>query len=272
MISSLDSINKVIGIELLSQSLLPAIAQLAQDAKWRVRLVVIEHLPMLAKYLGKEFFLMERDGSAGGSGGTTSTTAISTDVGAASFSLMQLSVNWLSDEVFQIRKVASENLYRLGQLFGLTWTTTHILPAIQKLKISQKYSQRLTVLHAVQVLLKLKGDGGGSSGEGEMDVVYKALLRVVFDLSSDTVPNIRLNVAKTLLIAAAEPRLGTAICKCCLAVSNSKSRAGGNVYAETFDIIDKLLEDQDRDVRFYAKKVIDFYYYLNISESYRLYI
>jgi serine/threonine-protein phosphatase 2A regulatory subunit A len=35
LISSLESLNKVIGVDLLSQSLLPAIVDLAQDGKWR---------------------------------------------------------------------------------------------------------------------------------------------------------------------------------------------------------------------------------------------
>lgn len=40
--------NSVIGVELLSASLLPAIVDLAEDKKWRVRLAIIEHTPVLA--------------------------------------------------------------------------------------------------------------------------------------------------------------------------------------------------------------------------------
>jgi serine/threonine-protein phosphatase 2A regulatory subunit A len=35
LISSLSALNEVIGVDLLSQSLLPAILDLAQDGKWR---------------------------------------------------------------------------------------------------------------------------------------------------------------------------------------------------------------------------------------------
>lgn len=35
LISTLSSLNDVIGIDLLSQSLLPAILDLAEDSKWR---------------------------------------------------------------------------------------------------------------------------------------------------------------------------------------------------------------------------------------------
>ena len=44
-------IFQVIGIKQLSQSLLPAIVELAEDTKWRVRLAIIEYMPLLAGQL-----------------------------------------------------------------------------------------------------------------------------------------------------------------------------------------------------------------------------
>ena len=41
----------MIGIGQLSQSLLPAIVELAEDTKWRVRLAIIEYMPLLAEQL-----------------------------------------------------------------------------------------------------------------------------------------------------------------------------------------------------------------------------
>mmetsp|Transcript_31978 Transcript_31978/g.46064 ORF Transcript_31978/g.46064 Transcript_31978/m.46064 type:complete len:674 (-) Transcript_31978:2077-4098(-) len=251
VISGLDAVNKVIGIELLSQALLPSIAELAQDVKWRVRLAVIEHLPMLARHLGKDFFLV--DGESSSPGNILTNTSI---LGGGT-SLMQLSVNWLSDEVFQIRKAAAENLFRLAQQFGLAWTTSQILPTIQHLKAQSKFTQRLTALHTIQVLFGLNRERSTSTqsdNDGEVLVMYQALLRVVFDLAVDNVPNIRLNVAKTLLMAANEPRLSVEICDSCIA---GCSGASSNVFSETFTILDKLMEDQDRDVKFYAKKAME---------------
>lgn len=40
--------NQVMGVDSLSQSLLPAIMELAEDRQWRVRLAIIEHIPLLA--------------------------------------------------------------------------------------------------------------------------------------------------------------------------------------------------------------------------------
>ena len=47
---------QVIGTDLLSQSVLPAIVELAEDRNWRVRLAIIEYLPLLASQLGVNFF------------------------------------------------------------------------------------------------------------------------------------------------------------------------------------------------------------------------
>ncbi len=49
-------VNQVVGIDLLAQSLLPAIEELAEDRHWRVRLAIIEYVPLLAGQLGSEFF------------------------------------------------------------------------------------------------------------------------------------------------------------------------------------------------------------------------
>lgn len=48
IISGLQAVNGVIGVQLLSASLLPAIVDLAEDKNWRVRLAIIEHTPVLA--------------------------------------------------------------------------------------------------------------------------------------------------------------------------------------------------------------------------------
>jgi serine/threonine-protein phosphatase 2A regulatory subunit A len=56
MIGEFVLIFQVIGIDLLSQSLLPAIVELAEDRHWRVRLAIIEYIPLLASQLGIGFF------------------------------------------------------------------------------------------------------------------------------------------------------------------------------------------------------------------------
>jgi serine/threonine-protein phosphatase 2A regulatory subunit A len=51
IISKLDSLNEVIGVQLLSQSLMPAIVEVSSDKQWRVRMAIIGFMPLLAKQL-----------------------------------------------------------------------------------------------------------------------------------------------------------------------------------------------------------------------------
>lgn len=45
----------MIGASQLSQSLLPAIVELAEDGKWRVRLAIVDFMPLLAAQLVRSF-------------------------------------------------------------------------------------------------------------------------------------------------------------------------------------------------------------------------
>jgi serine/threonine-protein phosphatase 2A regulatory subunit A len=56
ILSLQGAVNKVVSVELLEQSLLPAIVHLSEDKQWRVRLAIIEHIPSLAGQLVSFFF------------------------------------------------------------------------------------------------------------------------------------------------------------------------------------------------------------------------
>lgn len=98
-----DCVNEVIGIQQLSQSLLPAIVELAEDSKWRVRSAIIEYMPLLAGQLGQEFFDEK---------------------------LNSLCMTWLMDHVFAIREAATNNLRKLVDQFGAEWAENTIIPKV----------------------------------------------------------------------------------------------------------------------------------------------
>jgi len=52
----LEDLNKVIGLENLQQSIVPALKDLSEDKNWRIKLSVVEQYPALAKQLGEQFF------------------------------------------------------------------------------------------------------------------------------------------------------------------------------------------------------------------------
>ena len=114
----------VIGIDLLSQSLLPAIVQLAGDKQWRVRLAIIEYIPLLASQLGVKFFDEK---------------------------LSSLCMGWLGDTVFSIREAATHNLKKLTEVFGVEWASDAIVPKVAAMADHPNYLYRMTTCFAVSV-------------------------------------------------------------------------------------------------------------------------
>ena len=92
--------------DLLSQSLLPAIVELAEDRQWRVRLAIIDYIPLLASALGVEFFNEK---------------------------LSALCMTWLGDNVYSIREAAVKNLSELTKVFGIEWSAENIVPKVMLL-------------------------------------------------------------------------------------------------------------------------------------------
>lgn len=201
IISSLDTVNAVIGVDLLSQSLLPAIVDLAEDPKWRVRLAIIEHIPMLGEQLGKVFF---------------------------SEKLSNLCLTCLGDDVYSVRRLAACNLEKLCVLFGEDWCCTHIIPRVQKMHVHTNYLQRMTSLYGAEVLANTLSP----------EIIESELVPMVMDMTGDAVPNVRFTVAKTL----------EALC-----VRGVKTPA---LLEEIDTALHSLSTDSDRDVRFFAMKVI----------------
>lgn len=165
IISNLEAINAVVSVELLSQSLLPAIVDLAEDGKWRVRLAIIELIPVLAKQLGKEYFGEK---------------------------LSALCLGWLDDTVYSIRRAATENLLSLTGLFGEGWAAEYAIPRIERMCGYKNYLRRTTALYALQVIIRSLS----------AKIIEKSILPLVLQLTTDPVPNIRFVAAKSLQLIA----------------------------------------------------------------------
>ncbi|PRQ21330.1 hypothetical protein RchiOBHm_Chr7g0238001 [Rosa chinensis] len=152
-----------IGIDLLSQSLLPAIVELAEDRHWRVRLAIIEYIPSLASQLGVGFF----DDKLG-----------------------SLCMQWLNDKkakkkkkknlmlllfVYSIRDAAANNVKRLAEEFVPDWAMQHIVPQVLEMINNPHYLYRMTILHAISLLAPVMGS----------EITCSKLLPVVITASKD---------------------------------------------------------------------------------------
>lgn len=105
VISNLETINSVIGVDQVSSNLLPAIVELAKVPVWRIRLAVINQMPLLADQLGETFF-GER--------------------------LMQHFLEWLADATYAVREAAVLNLARLTSKFGAAWAKKCFLSEVSE--------------------------------------------------------------------------------------------------------------------------------------------
>lgn len=113
-----------IGIERVSQALLPAIVELSEDKQWRIRLAIIEYIPLLAKQFGSKFFEEK---------------------------LLELCMSWLRDLVFSIREAATVNLMKLTEVFGAEWAKAAIIPEVMKMTTDENYLHRMTTIFALTV-------------------------------------------------------------------------------------------------------------------------
>lgn len=217
-ISNLSIIIEVIGINLLSTDLLPAIMELAQDHKWRVRLAIIKYIPKLASQLGESFFNNK---------------------------LLSLCLSWLWDPIFAIRDSAVTNLKELAEIFGSQWAENEIINRLLEINTNfedekinySKFIIRITCLFAVTNLVTIV----------KPNVIIKKILPFVDNLISDSVPNIRFNVAKTYLVIVEN------------LIKDKKKLNFFNdlIKNDILNNLEKLKNDEDVDVRFYTKMSVD---------------
>merc|ERR1712191_9681 len=114
--------------------------------KWRVRLAIIEYMPLLAGQLGVEFFDEK---------------------------LNTLCMAWLVDHVYAIREAATNNLKKLVEKFGVEWAQSTVIPKVLAMARDQNYLHRMTCLFCINVLSEACG----------ADVTGKVLLPTVISMA-----------------------------------------------------------------------------------------
>ncbi|ODV84533.1 hypothetical protein CANARDRAFT_29070 [[Candida] arabinofermentans NRRL YB-2248] len=207
IISNLQLVNEVIGIQLLSESLLPAITALANDKLWRVRLAIIEQIPLLAEQLGVAFF----DEALG-----------------------QLCMEWLWDPVYSIREAAVINLQKLTEFFGEEWCKVELIKRILDKSQTKEFDNficRITCLFAFTKLIPVLSP----------NVISQDIYPFIDELKDDQVPNIRFNVAKSLLLIVKKLYI-------------SEGDSSEIVLDKIKPTLEKMCTDEDVDVRYYASE------------------
>ena len=199
VIANIEHITPLLNLDEMAPCLMPAITELATDRQWRTRLSILELSPLLAKHVAREVFVSE---------------------------LLPVIIRWLSDPVFKVRQAASTTAVpEIAQIIGQSDTRDHILPEIVSLGKNSNYLFRITALMSISALI-------------EVVVSHENFLPLLTSMVNDPVPNVRLNVAKTL--HAIYPKV--------------PKRIAAN---EILTCLRALVRDGDSDVKFYAKEAVD---------------
>ncbi|PHU24334.1 Serine/threonine-protein phosphatase 2A 65 kDa regulatory subunit A beta isoform [Capsicum chinense] len=162
IISKLDQIYQVIGIELICRTVLLNILELTEVRhSWWIRHAIIEFIPIMASHVGPSIY---------------------NDVVGA------LCIQWLADKVCAVREAAVQNLKRLAEIFGREWASENIIPQVLNMVNDQYYLYRMNALDALLKLAPVMGS----------EITCSQFLPVILAASKDSVPNCRSYVAKVL--------------------------------------------------------------------------
>jgi serine/threonine-protein phosphatase 2A regulatory subunit A len=125
---------------------------------------VIEQFPMLARQLGEAFFNEK---------------------------LNPICIDWMKDPIYTIREASLENIKQLTIVFGTPWALKNILPKLIGLHTESNYLHRLTSLFGIATLSE-------QLQQLPAETTKKMIMPVFNILLKDPVPNVRMNVAKTI--------------------------------------------------------------------------
>ena len=102
--------------------------------------------------------------------------------------LSPICITWLNDNIYSIREASINNLKSLTEIFGIPWAQKHAIPKLLSLHVETSYLHRLTPLFGMAALAPVMN----------ADIIKRMFLPVLVTMAQDPVPNIRMNVAKTL--------------------------------------------------------------------------
>ena len=89
---------------------------------------------------------------------------------------------------FFLREAATNNLKKLVEKFGTDWAQQTVIPKVVAMARDQNYLHRMTCLFCINVLAQACG----------ADITERQLLPTVLQMATDSVANVRFNVAKAL--------------------------------------------------------------------------
>ncbi|KAG5480706.1 hypothetical protein CUR178_05841 [Leishmania enriettii] len=162
LVSGFSSMGNTPESKELAPSLVPVVIHLASDSKWRVREVVVAQVPYVITSLGR-----------------------------SAEQVLQVCITRLTDRVAAIRDAAVQSCCKLVAEHGSSWAASKLLPQVQSLVTNPNYLHRVALCHLYAALANVAAFDAATC---ELAVWPQLVM-----LQKDTVPNVRLNVAKAIM-------------------------------------------------------------------------
>lgn len=162
LVSGFSSMGNTPEAKELAPKLIPVVVSLANDAKWRLRDVVVSQVPYIITSLGRN-----------------------------ADEVVDVCVERITDRVSTIRDSAVQSCCKLVTENGGVWAVRTLLPRVQNLAKSTNYLHRVALCHLYIALANVAAFDAGACAT--------AVWPAVVQLAEDPVPNVRLNIAKAAL-------------------------------------------------------------------------
>ena len=160
LINNLSELNKVIEINNIIESVMPSIKEISANKSWRVRIQIMEIIPVLAKLFNQQLFMNH---------------------------IFPICITSLTDSVFSIREAGCKLLVTIYKDVKNDEFEKKLLEKLNELCNSTSYLLRNTVLVYIKFFIEKLGE------KMYFDFFEKKLLGIVLMLSKDKIANIRIS-------------------------------------------------------------------------------
>ena len=156
----MSELNKVIEINNIIESVMPPIKEISANKSWRVRIQIMEIIPVLAKLFNQQIFMNH---------------------------IFPICITSLTDNVFSIREAGCKLFVTIYKDVKNDEFEKKLLEKLNELCISTSYLLRNTVLVYIKFYIEHLGE------KIYFDFFEKKLVGIVLMLSKDKIANIRIS-------------------------------------------------------------------------------
>jgi serine/threonine-protein phosphatase 2A regulatory subunit A len=162
LINNLSELNKVIEIDNIIESIMPPIKEISANKSWRIRIQIMEIIPVLAKLFNQHLFMNN---------------------------IFPICITALMDSVFSIRESSCKLFVTIYKDTKNEEFEKKLLEKLNELCLSSSYLLRNTSPVFIKFYIEKLED------KIYLEFFEKILIEIVFNLSKDKIANVRMNCA-----------------------------------------------------------------------------